>query len=180
MERRSRGRGFKSTPLHTSVSRCSDMSENRSKSARVRAICDRARIRRASLSGRSARIGQFLSPRDLPRSADHRHAFAYDSAVRDLQIIAHHHPSLLKQSTEQLDHRSRPPCSANASTKAQPKRLAGIHAEIELVDGPPSFQSAADEETLTSRGVPPCARSLTGGSEGNSCLSQVMCWAATT
>ena len=180
MKRRSGGRRFKSTPLHISVSGSADIAEIRSKSARVRAICDRARTQRASLSGRSARIGQFLSPRDLPRSADHRHAFAYDSAVRDLQIIAHHHPSLLKQSTEQLDHRSRPPCSANASTKAQPKRLAGIHAEIELVDGPPSFQSAADEETLTSRGVPPCARSPTGGSEGNSCLSQVMCWAATT
>ena len=87
-------RRFESTPLHHPVPRFSEISENRSKSARVRAICDRAWTQRASLSGRSARVGQFLSPRDLPRSADHRHAFAYDSAARDLQIIAHHHPSL--------------------------------------------------------------------------------------
>ena len=134
MRRRSERREFKSIPLHHPVPLISEIAENRSKSARARAICDPARTQRASLSGRSVRIGQFLSPRDLPRSADHRHAFAYDSAARDLKIIAHHHPSLLKQSAEQLDHRSRPPCSANASTKAQPKRLAGIHAEIELVE----------------------------------------------
>src|ERR1700690_2492241 len=76
MESRSRGRGFKSALLHISVSRVLDISENRSKSARVRAICDRARTRRASVPARLARIGPFLSWRDLPRSADHRHPFA--------------------------------------------------------------------------------------------------------
>jgi len=38
MKRRSGGREFKSTLLHHSVSRSSDIAENRSKSARVRAI----------------------------------------------------------------------------------------------------------------------------------------------
>src|ERR1700733_16165206 len=76
MKRRSGGRQFKSTLLHISVSRISDTSENRSKSARVRAICDRARTQRASFSGRFAQIAQFLSRRDLPRSADHRRTFA--------------------------------------------------------------------------------------------------------
>src|SRR5277367_355001 len=37
------GRQFKSALLHISVSRGSVIAENRSKSARVRAICDRAR-----------------------------------------------------------------------------------------------------------------------------------------
>src|SRR5260370_18927243 len=71
MERRSGGREFKSLRLHHPVSRLSDIAENRSKSARVRAICDRARTQRASLSARFAGIGQFLSPRDSPRSAEH-------------------------------------------------------------------------------------------------------------
>jgi hypothetical protein len=46
MKRRSRGREFKSTLLHTSVSMVSDIGENRSKSARVRAICDGERTQR--------------------------------------------------------------------------------------------------------------------------------------
>jgi hypothetical protein len=44
-----RGRGFKSLLLHTSVFRVLEMSENRSKSARVRAIRDRARTQRERL-----------------------------------------------------------------------------------------------------------------------------------
>ncbi len=44
------GLEFKSILDHTSVSRVSDIAENRSKSARVRAICDRARTRRAPWS----------------------------------------------------------------------------------------------------------------------------------
>jgi hypothetical protein len=51
-------------------SRSADMAENRSKSARQRAICDRARTERAPLCGRFAQISQFLSGRDLPRSTD--------------------------------------------------------------------------------------------------------------
>jgi len=42
MKKRSRSRQFKSTLLHISVSRFSEMPEDRSKSARVRAICDHA------------------------------------------------------------------------------------------------------------------------------------------
>src|SRR5258708_38648655 len=42
MKRRSSGRQFKSALVRTSVSRVSDIAENRSKSTRVRAICDRA------------------------------------------------------------------------------------------------------------------------------------------
>src|ERR1700735_2051557 len=75
-EKAKRGRGFKSTLLHISVSKVSEMVENRSKSARVRAIFDQARTQRASFSGRFAQIAQFLSRRDLPRSADHRRTFA--------------------------------------------------------------------------------------------------------
>src|ERR1700683_4963738 len=63
------------TALHISVSRFLEMSENRSKSARVHAICAQVRTRRAALFLRFARNGQFLSRRDLPRSADHRLPF---------------------------------------------------------------------------------------------------------
>jgi hypothetical protein len=76
MKRRSRGREFKSLLLHTSVSGSADIAENRSKSARVRAICDRARTQGAALFLQFAESGQFLSRRDLLRSADHRHRFA--------------------------------------------------------------------------------------------------------
>ena len=64
-----RGRGFKSLLLHHSVSRFSDMSENRSKSARVRAICDRCADPENALGqAQIGRIGQNLSRRDFPRS----------------------------------------------------------------------------------------------------------------
>ncbi len=44
----------------------------------MRAICDRVRTQRASLSARFAGIGQFLSRRDSLGSADHRLSFAID------------------------------------------------------------------------------------------------------
>ena len=77
MKRRSRGRGFKSLLLHISVSGSADIAEIRSKSARVRAICAHVRTLRISLSPRIGRIWRNLSRRDLPRSADHRHTFAF-------------------------------------------------------------------------------------------------------
>src|SRR5712692_4310740 len=52
------------------------MSENRSKSARVRAICDHARTRRASPADRIARIRHNLSARDFARSMNVRQKFA--------------------------------------------------------------------------------------------------------
>src|SRR5208337_2834473 len=76
MKGRRRGRQFKSTLLHTSVSMVSDAAENRAKSARVRAILDCARTRRASRSAQIGRIGQNLSGRDFARSVDHRRKFA--------------------------------------------------------------------------------------------------------
>ncbi len=69
-------RQFKSTLLPTSVSGSADIAKNRSKSARERAICDRAHTQRASLSGGLARTGRFLSRGDLPRPAEHRLPFA--------------------------------------------------------------------------------------------------------
>jgi hypothetical protein len=68
--------------IHISVSRVADIAENRSKSARVRAICDRWRTRRAALKAAIQQIGQFLSRRDLPRSAEHRLPFAKSNAQR--------------------------------------------------------------------------------------------------
>src|SRR5208337_4094279 len=65
MKRRSGGRQFKSVLLHISVSRFLEMSENRSKSARVRAICAHAWTRRRSLETRFAGIQQNLSARDF-------------------------------------------------------------------------------------------------------------------
>jgi hypothetical protein len=53
----------------------------------VRAICDRWRTRRAALKAAIQQIGQFLSRRDLPRSAEHRLPFAYGSEIEDLQNI---------------------------------------------------------------------------------------------
>jgi hypothetical protein len=76
MKRRSGGREFKSTPLHTPVPRVRDIAENRSKSARVRAICDHPRTQRILSEPQIARIGRFLSGRDFARSADHRLSFA--------------------------------------------------------------------------------------------------------
>jgi hypothetical protein len=67
-ENRIGGRRFKSCLDHTSVSRFPDLAENRSKSARVRAIFKRAGTRRMRLSARFAQIAQFLSRLDLPRS----------------------------------------------------------------------------------------------------------------
>ena len=76
MKRRTRGREFKSLLLHISVFRFLEMSENRSKLARVRAICAHARTQRIAASARTAQIWRNLSGRDLPRSADHRRTFA--------------------------------------------------------------------------------------------------------
>ena len=54
----------------------SDLSENRSKSARVRAICDHTWTQRTPSAARIRRIQQNLSGRDLARSMDHRRKFA--------------------------------------------------------------------------------------------------------
>jgi len=62
------GLRFKSILDHTSVFQFSVDSENRSKSARVRANFDRVGTWRAFFLARFAQIGQFLSRRDLPRS----------------------------------------------------------------------------------------------------------------
>ncbi len=76
MRRRSEGREFKSIPLHHPIPRFSDISENRSKSARVRAIYDHAWTRRTPAVARIRRIQQNLSGRDFARSMDHRLRFA--------------------------------------------------------------------------------------------------------
>ena len=81
-QNRMRGRRFKSLLLHTSVSRFLEMSENRSKSARVRAICNRAWTRRAPSAAQIARIRQNLSGRDFARSVDHRRRFAWGRNAR--------------------------------------------------------------------------------------------------
>jgi hypothetical protein len=96
MERRSRGQWFKSTLLHISVSRFSDITEYRSKSARVRAIRDRARTRRAPWSAQIRRIGQNLSGRDSARSVDHRHTFAHGGQAGLYAYVAN-------QPTDRLD-----------------------------------------------------------------------------
>ncbi len=62
--------------IHISVSRFLEMSENRSKSAPVRAICDRAWTRRTPETAGIARIGQNLSGRDFARSMEIRRKFA--------------------------------------------------------------------------------------------------------
>jgi hypothetical protein len=64
-------RRFESILLHHPIRQFLYLSENRSKSARVRVICYRERTRRTPLCALSARIGQNLSRRDLPRSAQH-------------------------------------------------------------------------------------------------------------
>jgi hypothetical protein len=72
---RLRGLGVASSnPFCSTIqfSRFSDISENRSKSARVRAIRDRVRTRRTPSAARIPRIEQNLSGHDLPRSTDHR------------------------------------------------------------------------------------------------------------
>ena len=74
--RRGGGRRFKSLLPHHPVRQFSDLSENRSKSARVRAICDHAWTRRTPSAARIRRIQQNLSGRDLARSMDHRRKFA--------------------------------------------------------------------------------------------------------
>jgi len=58
------------------------MPENRSKSARVRAIRDRARTQRVPESAQIGRIGQNLSGRDFARSVDHRRRFAWGRNAR--------------------------------------------------------------------------------------------------
>jgi hypothetical protein len=68
MNRRSGGREFKSTLLHHPVSRFSDIAENRSKSAPVRAICDQARPRRTPRVARIAKMRQKLSGHDFAGS----------------------------------------------------------------------------------------------------------------
>src|SRR5208282_2692425 len=75
------------TALHISVSRFLEMSENRSKSARVRAIRDLARTRRAPWSAQIGRIGQTLSGRDFARSVDHRRRFAWGRSVEKIKRL---------------------------------------------------------------------------------------------
>jgi hypothetical protein len=86
MERRSRGLRFKSLLLHISVSRVSDISENHSKSARARAICNRTRTQRARSAARIRRIRQNLSGRDFARSVDHRREFASRASLSRQRI----------------------------------------------------------------------------------------------
>ena len=62
--------------IHHPVRQFSDLSENRSKSARVRAICNHAWTRRTPSAARIRRIQQNLSGRDLARSMNHRRKFA--------------------------------------------------------------------------------------------------------
>jgi hypothetical protein len=62
------GRRFKSGHPDTSVSRVPHLAENRSKTARVRAICDRAWTRRVSPARLIAKIRQILSLPDFARS----------------------------------------------------------------------------------------------------------------
>ena len=62
--------------LHHPVRQFSDLSENRSKSARVRAICNHAWTWRTPSAARIRRIQQNLSGRDLARSMNHRRKFA--------------------------------------------------------------------------------------------------------
>ena len=90
MEWRSRGRGFKSALLHHPVSRFSDITENRSKSARVRA---RFAITRGP--GECLRVGPNRQnrPKTYPgaiyaRSADHRLRFATSSSLRSVVITS--------------------------------------------------------------------------------------------
>ena|SRR5208282_593917 len=91
MKGRRRGRQFKSTLLHHSVSRFSYFSENRSKCARRRAICERARTRRAPWSAQIGRIAQNLSGRDFARSVEIRRKFAkpFDPPFRRSRHCAH-------------------------------------------------------------------------------------------
>jgi hypothetical protein len=72
MKRRRGGRGFKSDADNSAVFKISDISENRFKSARVRAICDHAGPRERVSPRQLAQTGQLLSRRDLPRSMAHR------------------------------------------------------------------------------------------------------------
>jgi hypothetical protein len=74
---RSWGREFKSLLLHHPVSKFSDISENPSKSARVRAICDCGMDAENALGGPNPQSLQNLSGRDLARSMDHRRKFAF-------------------------------------------------------------------------------------------------------
>ena len=60
----------------------SDAAENRAKSARVRAILDRARTRRATWSAQIGRIGQNLSGRYFASSTDPRLIFAWGKDAR--------------------------------------------------------------------------------------------------
>lgn len=78
VNRRNRGQEFKSTLLHISVSRVLEMAENRSKYARVRAICAHARAQRIQHQPTLPNLAK-PTRRDLSRSADHRHSFACDS-----------------------------------------------------------------------------------------------------
>ena len=80
-----RSSGFESPSLHISVSIFSEMSENRSISARVRAIYDHAWTRRTTPAARIRRIQQNLSGRDLARSMDHRRRFACGQGWPDPQ-----------------------------------------------------------------------------------------------
>jgi hypothetical protein len=70
------GQQFKSLLLHTLVSKFSDITENQSKSARVRAICDEVWTRRATAAGLIGEILQNLSAVDSSGSTDVRWEFA--------------------------------------------------------------------------------------------------------
>jgi hypothetical protein len=72
---RSWGREFKSILLHHPVPQFSDLSENRSKSARVRAIFDCAWTRRTALAALFAGVKPKLSARDFARSMNIRSSF---------------------------------------------------------------------------------------------------------
>ena len=86
MERRSGGREFKSTLLHTSVSRSSHIAENRSKSARVRAIREHVWSQRTPPAARFAGIRPNLSAPDFGGSICRRVASALINGDRDPSI----------------------------------------------------------------------------------------------
>ena len=77
-------REFEFEALHTLVSKFSDIPENRSKSARMRGICDHEWTRRAAAASLIGELLQNLSALDLSGSTNVRQEFA----LRDLNLAS--------------------------------------------------------------------------------------------
>jgi hypothetical protein len=121
--------------LHHSVLRFPDISENQSKTARVRAICAHAWTWRTSPAALIARIGQNLSRRDFVRSISEEGRLPGDLLRQDslrpyLRFFSRRCEETLPTSQRRSDE-----CPRRQGVEPCPRRRSHSNTDVESVPG---------------------------------------------